>query len=191
MSDKDETAMVSMATHEALLDKALREGTAELQTALTAKTDEAAQATARVTELEAEVASLKADNVRLNSELDTAQISLRAATDEVASLKTDIAERETKARKTEIASARATQVKNLKLFSDEYVTEKAEAWADLAEEAWTEKLDEWRQLKPASTDEASEENTDSAMTGTSGDLTGTPADEAKTVPARRRALGLD
>lgn len=184
---------MSQETHEALLTKAVADATSVTETALQNKTNELAAANEKVTELETEVASLKADNDRLNRELDTAEVARKAAEDEVAALKSDIASKEEAAAKAELASKRAEEVKNLKLFGDEYVAEKASAWADLADEDWASRMEEWQKIaKPA----AGEATTDSAsaLTGTSEDLTKGPQDTASEstnkIPARRAALGL-
>ena len=64
-------------------------------------------------------------------------------------------------------------------------------WAEMDEAAWTERLEEWRQLKPAGTgDGAKTTETASVLTGTTDTLTKTPPDTAKTT-ARRAALGLN
>lgn len=183
---------LSKETHLALLDRALAEATATTEEALGRKTEEAAELAAKVAELETASAALKADNVRLNSELDTAQVALKSATDEASSLKAANDEAAALAAKTEIASVRAEQVKNLALFTPEYVTEKAAAWADLADDAWNDRVEEWKALKPATTTDSKPSDTASAMTGTTEGLATEPVvDTAKAViPARRAALGL-
>lgn len=188
---------ISQETHEALLKKAVEDAVAATEKALQAKTDEAATATSRVKELETELASVKDDNTRLNGELDSAQVQLKSATEKVAELETAAKEADEKARLTEVASKRAEQVKNLGLFTDEYVTEKASSWASFDEAAWGERLEEWKQLKPASA-EGTKAATDSAsaMTGTSEDLTKAGEQDAASSDtdakpaARRAALGL-
>jgi chromosome segregation ATPase len=180
---------ISQETHQALLDKAVRDAVEATDKALAAKTEENATLSAQVDELSTKVESLTADNTRLNSELDAAQVAKKTADDKAAQLEKDLADKDAAAAKAEVATKRTEQVRNLKLFTDEYVQERASAWADLSEEAWTERLDEWKTLKPegapaASTDAAS------AMTGTSGGLTTTPAGDEKPKSARRAALGL-
>lgn len=190
MSDTANT--ISKETHDALLAKAVSDATSTTEAALATKTTELAAANTKVSELTTEVEQLKGDNARLNSELDTAQVSLKTATDEVASLKNDIAAKDAAAAKAEVASKRADQVKNLALFDDEYVAEKASIWADLADADWALRLEEWSKLKPAAA--STEKTTDaaSAMSGTSEALTKEPVDAASksTTPARRAALGL-
>ena len=186
---------ITQETHQALLEKALKDATADLSSQLSAKTDEASALATDKAELETKVAELAEENTRLNSDLDKAQVELKAATDEVASLKSDIEAKDEAARKAEIASARASQVENLGLFSKDYIGDKASKWADLAEEDWAEKLEEWRSIKPATAegDEASSEtDSASAMSGTSEELTTEPTDEASASDksARRAALGL-
>lgn len=182
-------------THEALLAKAVADATSTTEAALATKTEEAKSLAAKVEELESDNASLKADNDRLNGELDTAQVSLKAANEKVTQLEADIAAKDEAAAKAEIASKRAEQVKNLKLYDDEYVTERASAWAELTDEDWASRLDEWSKLKPA-VDAPKSTDTASAMSGTSGDLTKEPVstdtagDHTQKPSARRAVLGL-
>lgn len=183
---------ISQEAHEALVKKAVEEAIAATEKALLTKTEEAATATSKVGELEDEVAKLKADNDRINGELDTAQVSLKTAQDEVETLKADIAAKDEAAAKTEIASKRSEQVKTLGLFTEEYIGEKAEAWAGLSDDAWTERLDEWAKLKPAG---ETKTDTASAMSGTTeqltdGDKNTDTAAEEKKPTARRAILGL-
>lgn len=185
---------ISQEAHEALLKKAIEDATAATEKALAAKTEEAASATTRVKELETELESAKSDNDRLNKELDAAQVKLTSTTEEVAALKEAAAKAEEEAHLKEVASKRAEQVKNLKLFPDEYVGEKASKWAALTDEAWGEQLEEWKQLKPVTAGEG-EADAASAMTGTTEQLTKetkeTGSDAASENPKPRRSvLGL-
>lgn len=188
MSD---TATISTETHEALLAKAVSDATSTTTAALERKTIEASELSLKKDELETELAAAKEDNSRLNRELDKAQVDLKSATDEVASLKADIAAKTEEARLLEIASARTEQVKNLKLFPDEYIGEKASSWAGLSDEDWADRVDEWSKARPATASTTTTE-TASAMSGTSGQLTTDvdSASETKT-PARRTVLGLN
>lgn len=192
---------ISQAAHEALLKTAVAEAVAEAtkttEAALATKTSEADTSAARVTELETELATAKADNDRLNKDLDDAQVKLKAATDKVEELEKAAKEAADAAALQEVANKRAEQVKNLKLFPEEYVSEKASKWGALTDEAWGEQLEEWKQLKPASGSEAGTGATEtaSAMTGTTEDLTKEQQDAAaaggsdKPKP-RRSVLGL-
>lgn len=185
---------LSQEAHEALVAKAVKDATATTEAALATKTSELETANARVTELEGKVTTLESDNSRLNGELDSAQVAKKAAEDKAAELEKSVTEQAKAAELKEVASKRADQVKNLGLFPDEYVGEKAEAWAKLEESDWALRVEEWSKLKPATADTASKtEKTDTAMSGTSEDLTKEPeADTAKdtTPSARRAALGL-
>ena len=188
---------ISQETHEALLQKAVADATEKLQSELAAATKVADEQTGKAKALEDEVASLKADNDRISTELDAAQVTLKTAQDEVAALKADIAKKDEDAVKAELASKRSEQVKNLGLFKEDYVSEKAAAWAELSDEQWTERLDEWAKLKPADSASTSTDSA-SAMSGSTGTLTevGTDAassaegDQSKKPAARRAVLGL-
>lgn len=189
---------ISQETHDALLKKAVDDATKTTEAALSVKTEEASTATKRVTELEAELSTAKEEAARLNTELDAAQVKLTSATEEVAGLKKDAAAKEEAAQVAEIASKRAEQVKNLKLFTEDFVTEeRAARWAAQTDEAWGEQLEEWKQLKPAASGEGEgASDTASAMTGTSdltkedknSDTASGAGDDKKST--RRAALGL-
>lgn len=184
---------ISQEAHDALVAKAVKEAVTVTESALATKTTEVTEAAAKVTALENEKAELAAEVERLNKDLDAAQVKLTSATEEVASLKSTIEEQAKAAEVAEIASKRAEQVKNLGLFADDYVAEKAEKWAGLDEASWTEQVEEWKQLKPAS---ATTTTTDaaSAMSGTTESLTKETsqdvASETTKPKARRAALGL-
>lgn len=187
------TDTLSKETHDALLRTAVEDATAALRQdneALTAQveslTSERDEASAKVTTLEGEVA-------RLNDELDTAQVEVQTAKDQVAELETEIASRDEREQIREVAAERAKQVKNLGLFSEDAIDEKAERWAALSDEDWAERLEEWKAIKP--TAESANEGegkkpaseTASAMSGTSEGQE--EAAETKTS-ARRAVLGL-
>lgn len=179
-------------THEALLAKALNDATDSLNKALEHKTDEAKQLAAAKADLDQQVATLSQDNKRLNGELDKAQLDLKTSRDETAALKADLAAKDEAARISDLASKRTAQVRNLGLFDDTYVTERAERWATLSDDDWADRIDEWSKAKPAAASSSdSKSDAASAMTGTSGELTTDPAvDAASEQPARRRVLGL-
>lgn len=185
---------ISKETHDALLQKAVADATSVTEKALETANENNKELTAKLEKLESDNASLKADNDRINGELDKAQVSLKTAQDEVASLKQDIAAKEEQAAKAELASKRGEQVKNLGLFDEKVISERASAWADLAEDDWAARVEEWQHLKPASTTTTSTKtDTASAMSGTSEELTKEPATETASEskpPARRAALGL-
>lgn len=185
---------ISKETHEALLNKAVADAVAATDKANAALQEQVKTLTEERDALQTEKATLVSDNERLNGELDKNQVALKTATDEVATLKADIAAKEEAAQKAEVASQRAAQVKNLGLFADEYVQEKASKWADLDEAAWADRLEEWKAAKgaaPAAAPEGAPTEKASAMEG---------SDEAKRVEeqkksdkpgsARRAVLGL-
>lgn len=183
---------ISKETHEALLAKAVTDATSVTEKALETKSAEASDLAAQNTKLTEELDKAKADNERLNGELDKAQVELKAANDKVAELEKAQADTEAAAAKEKLATERAAAAKNLKVFEDEYVTEKASEWAGLSDDAWNARLEEWQKIRPASTEPAAD--TASAMTGTTGELTKDPesdAASATTQPkARRTVLGL-
>lgn len=181
---------ISQETHEALMQKAVADAVKTTEAALATKTEELASASTKLSELE----TVKSDNERLNKELDDAQVQLKAATDKAKTLEEDIAKKDEDSKLAEVAAKRAEQVENLKLFKTEYVKDKASKWAALEDAAWEEQIEEWRQLKPASTDETKDTDAASAMSGSSEDLgkeTKVVDDKASATPnARRLALGL-
>lgn len=181
----DET--LSRETHEALLDRALREATAATESALATKLDEIAALNGQVETLTADKAELVAEKDRLTSELDAAQLELRNVTDELAALRADIARAEAEEAKAALAAERASAVEGL--FPAEYIAAKAPKWADLPEADWAERLEEWRTFRPASAPTA---DAASAMTGSSDVLVDPPVEQASqhTVSPRRAALGL-
>jgi len=73
MTDTEKAASISQETHEALLEKALKDATSITEKALETKIQENADLTTTVTTLTEANGSLVTDNARLNSELDTAQ----------------------------------------------------------------------------------------------------------------------
>jgi chromosome segregation ATPase len=167
------------------------DATAATDQALERQTIEASELSIKHDELAAKVTALTEDNARLNRELDEAQVKLRAATDEVATLKSDLEAKDEAARLSELASKRAEQVKNLQLFPEDYVSEKASAWARLSDEDWAERIDEWGKARPATAgDDKSKTETASAMTGSSGELTKDDTASDNKPPARRSVLGL-
>lgn len=191
MSDTKQESM-TLETHEALLEKALREATSTTEAALERKTAEASELASQVEELKAQLTEQKAETARLNGELDKAQIDLKAATDKATELEAAAAKAAEDAAKAELASKRADQVKNLGLFTEEYVQEKASKWADIADDAWAEQLEEWRLIKPDVAQEGAGASQDaaSAMTGTTGSLTKDADTASSATSPRRAALGL-
>lgn len=176
---------ISKETHEALLDKAVRDAVAALTTENEGLKVQVETLTSDKASADADLAALKVENERLNGDLDTAQVTLKAAQDEATSLKADLASRDEEAAKATIASDRASQVRNLGLFPEEYIADKASKWADVDEAAWEDRLDEWKALKGTSTTSTtSTTDTASAMTGTRDGGTG------HEPSARRAILGL-
>lgn len=182
---------ISQETHEALLQKAVTDATAQANAEIASIKEQNASVTSERDTLSTERASLLADNERLNGDLDKAQVTLKTATDEVASLKSDIAAKVEAASRAEIASARATQVKNLGLFPEAYIADKASKWAEVDEAAWTERLDEWKAAKGDATPAATAtQDAASALTGTDEAAKTAENDKPKPNAARRAVLGL-
>jgi hypothetical protein len=175
--EPDTQETISAETHKALLDKALRDSTAVLEA-------DKAELTKSVTDLNASLAAAITENERINGELDTAQVALKAAQDEAAALKADIAAKEAEKVHAETASARAAQVRTLGLFEENFITERASKWAEFEEASWAERLEEWKVAKGTSS-AASHTDTASAMTGIR-DIKDTRSGSS----ARRTVLGL-
>lgn len=182
---------ISQETHTALLQKAVADATAQAATEIAALKEANSTLTSERDALSTERASLLADNERLNGDLDKAQVGLKTATDEVAALKSDIAAKDEAAQKAEIASTRATQVKNLGLFPEEYISEKASRWADVDEAAWTERIEEWKAAKgDAAPTTTATQDAASALTGTDEAAKTAENTTPKPHAARRAVLGL-
>lgn len=191
MTVATETPTLSRETHDALLAKAVSDATTATNSALERKTQEVAELTDKLEKLETDNAALTSDNERLNKELDTAQVSLKSATDEVASLKAEYEQAKEEARLKDVASKRVDQVKNLKLFPDEFITERASKWAELSDDSWGERIDEWTKAKPAAATGDTTTETASAMSGTSTQRDESTDSASKTqTPKRRAVLGL-
>lgn len=185
---KPEMDTIAQETHEALLAKAVQDATAQATAELASLREQVETLTGERDELAAELSTVKEDSARLNTELDTAQVALKAKEDEVASLQADIAERDDQARKAEVASQRAAQVRNLGLFPEAYITERASRWADVAEEDWSERIEEWKTAKETTgtTAEVSGGSTEtSAFSGTA------EGEATKSKSAKRAVLGLN
>lgn len=188
---------ISMETHEALVQQKVTQAVQAADAALATKTEEAQVATAKVAELETELASVKEELAKASTSLDEAQAKVNTLTEDNTKLKDAAEKAEADKELAEKASKRGEQVTNLKLFPAEYVTERASKWAELSDEAWETQLEDYKKLKPADAGEGGDSSsTDaaSAMTGTDGDITATQ-DTAGSggdnkVSARRAVLGL-
>jgi hypothetical protein len=181
--ETDNVETISKETHEALLAKGVSDAVASLTSERDDLAKQVTTLTEQLTEKSSALDEASKENERLNGELDTAQVALKAAQDEADALKTEAAEKAAAAEKAELASARATQVRNLGLFTEEFITERASKWADVDESAWAERLDEWKVAKGGAPTRTTTE-TASAVTGTRNAQTG------QQPSARRAALGL-
>lgn len=176
---------IAQETHDALLQKAVEDATSEakaeiarLQEQVSSLTQERDTAQGRVTELEQA-------NEQVNSELDQAQVQLRTVQEERDELKAEIAKRDEEGQFAELATQRAEQVRNLGLFPEDYIQEKARAWAEISEDDWAGRVEEWKQAKGGTT--PSPELPDEQASA----MTGTTETNGKPVSARRAVLGLD
>lgn len=187
---------ISQETHAALVKAAVEQATEATDKLLGKATADLETANASLTTVTAERDTLKTDNDRLNGELDKAQVDLKAANDKAAALEADIAKAKEDAELAELANARAAEVKDLKIFPEDYVTaDKASAWASLDEAAWNDRVSEWKAAAPAKPGEATAD-TASALSGTTESLTkdgsesGTDTSSEATTSPRRSVLGL-
>jgi len=130
------------------------------------------------------VASLTEANTDINAKLDDATVALTAATEKADALEADIARKDEEARLATVATERAAQIRNLKLFPDEVIDERAGLWAALDEASWTERVEDWKTVRGSAGASTTGTETASAFTGTSDNNTG------KTGTARRAVLGL-
>lgn len=187
MTTTEAAHTMSRETHDALLAKAITDATAATDKALAAKTEELNQAAATRDDLAQQVETLKTDNARLNGELDSAQVARKAAEDKAHDLTQDITQRDEAAQRTRLSVERAGQARNLNVWTEDQITEKASRWAELPDTDWAERLEEWRHLGKPTTTTA---DTASAMTGTTGTLTKDP-DTTTPTSTRRAVLGLE
>lgn len=190
------TDALSKETHDALLRQAVEDATAALSRENESLTEQVEALTEERDEAQSQVTELKGETERLNGELDSAQVALTTAEERASELEAEITKRDEQARLREIADERAKQVRNLGLFAEDDIDEKAQRWASLDDEAWSERVEEWRAIKGASGDEQAQTTTTtstetaSAITGTSeGEEEQEEAAEEKTS-ARRQVLGL-
>lgn len=181
----DET--MTKETHQALLAQAVDKATAEHRTKVTELTDRLSTTTTELDEAQANVATLTSENERLNGELDTAQVQIKTLGDEKAALAADVAERDERAHLTEVASTRAKQVQNLGLFPAEYVDEQASKWASVSDEDWSDRIEEWKNVKGEKPSTQTTTETASAMTGSSETEDNAGATD---VTPRQHVLGL-
>lgn len=200
---------MSKETHEQLLNSAVAQVKAEKDAEIAKLTSERDALVADKANLEktrdeqaASIKTLTDENTRLNSELDTAQVSLKAAKDEVATLKSEVAERDQKAQLAEVASKRVEQVKNLGLFDDDYASKKSEKWAAMSDDDWAAQLDDYKALRGTTTTSTSGgggTDTASALTGSreaegNTDTAGSNGGDGKNITEGRKAsrslLGL-
>lgn len=175
---------ITQETHEALVAKAVDDAVADRQAEISALQEQIDSLTEERDTAQARIVELETANSDIHAELDQAQVQVQSLTEERDQLKDDIAKRDEEASITELASKRAEQVRNLGLFPEDYVSEKARSWARLPDEDWAARLDEWKAVKGDATPSPDPSHDQaSAMSGKSGEISSTPT-------ARRRVLGL-
>lgn len=185
------TDTLSQETHDALLRTAVQDATAALTRDNEALTEQVEALTSEREEAAEKVSTLEGEVARLNNELDTAQVELAAANEKVTELESDIAKRDEEAQLREIAQERAKQVRNLKLFPEDQIDEKAARWAALSDEDWADRLEEWKGIQTTNSGDEAQRitpgtETASAITGSSEGQ----EEAGKQPSARRRVLGL-
>lgn len=187
------TDTLSQETHDALLRSAVQDATAALTRDNEALTEQVEALTSERDEAAGKVSTLEGEVARLNDELDTAQVELASANEKVEELESDIAKRDEDAQIREVAQERAKQVRNLKLFPEEAIDEKAERWARLSDEDWADRLDEWKGIQTTQSGDEAGKGKTTTSTETASAITGSSEgqEEAdKNTSARRRVLGL-
>jgi len=189
---------ISKETHDALLAKAVTDATADAAS----KIDELTKANEKLTADNAALSSakttLESDNAELNKKLDAAEVEKNAAVEKASKAEQELEQTKADAAKADVASTRSTQVRNLKLFTDEQISERADRWAELSDEDWTDRLAEWAALKPSEAGETAPSDAASALSGTTESLTTTDGTQDtaagkgddKPPAARRAVLGL-
>lgn len=187
-----QTDTLSQETHDALLRTAVADATAALQRDNEALTEQVEELTSERDEAQTKVSTLEGEVARLNDDLDNVQVELAAAQEKVTELESDIAERDEQAQIREVAQERAKQVRNLNLFSDDAIDEKAERWAALSDEDWAERLEEWKGIQGSNAggDGAGDGSTETAS-AMSGSSEGQDEASKKKSSARRAILGLN
>lgn len=173
---------ISKETHEALLAQAVQKAVEEQAGELQTLRSQLETVTAERDDLSSQLETVKGDTERLTGELDAANVELRTANDKVTELTSSIEKRDEEARLAEVASARAEEVRGLELFEEDYVSEKASAWAELSDDAWSERVADWKAMRRPEGDIA--DDTASAMSG------GSAPKAPKTKSHKRAVLGL-
>jgi hypothetical protein len=178
---------IAQETHEALLTKAVEDATKEAKAEIAQLCSQVEELTTEKDTAQARVTELETANEQANAELDQAQVQLRAVQEEADQLKDDIAQRDEEAQIIELADARAEQVRNLGLFPEDYIKDKARNWAAIPEDDWADRVEEWKQAKGDGTP-SSEQLPGDQASAMSGSSEGQPTIKVST---RRAVLGLD
>lgn len=188
------TDTIAQETHEALLHKAVEDATSEAQAEIARLQEQVNSLTEERDTAQARADELEQANEQVNSELDQAQVQLRSAQEERDQLKADIAKRDEEAQFSELANQRAEQVRNLGLFPDDYIKEKARAWAEIPEDDWADRVEEWKQAKGTTESSGSGGSDDQLPHEQASAMSGSTEGSGKNGKAsspRRAVLGLE
>ena len=184
VADNEKT--IAQETHEALLRKAVDDATEEARAEIAQLKEKVSDLSTTVETAEARVTELEQAHESTSAELDQAQVQLKTVTEENEQLKEDIASRDAEAEIAKVADERAEQVRNLGLFQEDYIKDKARVWAQVSEDDWSSRIEEWQQAKGDVVTTAAPQEQASAMSGAS------PAPKGGEKKSNRRAvLGLD
>lgn len=180
----------------AQLDVAVNQAVGDLRTQLAdlQASQEAAAIEERVrTAVEAAASPLQAQVTELQTKLDAAVLETAAEKARADQLEAAVAEA---ARTAEVAARRDARLDQVKVaaprFSQEYLAENAQRWAEMADEEFAERLVEYAALSGGKVDDGPP--TTSALQATTGDSGGTGRQAPKSAVASLAALrrqGID
>jgi septal ring factor EnvC (AmiA/AmiB activator) len=176
---------ITQETHEALVRAAVEKATSDIAQERDRLRTQLDTLTTEHDAAKAEAAGLTEETERLQKELDDAQVQLKATTEAKAGLETQLAEREEAARLAEQATVRASQVRNLGLFTEEQIVERATRWAAVADEEWAERIEEWKTVRSLGGGREPAPATETASAFSGSNENAKPA-----ANTRRRVLGL-
>jgi hypothetical protein len=179
---------ITQETHEALVRAAVEKATSDIaqeRDRLRAQLD---TLTTEYDAVKAEAAGLTEEAERLTKELDDATVQLQVTNEAKAGLETQLAEREQAAKLAEQATARASQVRNLGLFTEEQIVERAGRWAAVEDQEWAERIEEWKTVR--SLGGGREPSNGAATQEVASAFNGSNENVKPAASSRRRVLGL-